>query len=84
MNIITKLSLDKRNSVAYTNATRVQKGGETKLKFYNVKTRQNVEIPDAEVSVITMKNGKKAAKAADNGVGLFKILSNEDAARLSS
>lgn len=54
------------------------------MKFYNVKTRQNVEIPDAEVSVITMKNGKKAAKAAINGVGLFKILSNEDAARLSS
>lgn len=53
------------------------------MKFYNVKTRQSVEIPDAEVSVITMKNGKKAAKASDNGVGLFKILSNEDAARLS-
>ncbi len=53
------------------------------MKFYNVKTRQPVEIDDSKVTVVTMKNGKKAAKAEDNGVGLFKILSNEDAARLS-
>jgi len=53
------------------------------MKFYNVKTRQSVEIPESEVTVVTMKNGKKAAKAQSNGLGLFKILSNEDAARLS-
>ncbi len=53
------------------------------MKFYNVKTRQSVEIPDSEVTIVTMKNGKKVAKAQSNGVGLFKILSNEDAARLS-
>ena len=53
------------------------------MKFYNVKTRQSVEISDDKVTVVTMKNGKKAAKAMDNGVGLFKILSSEDAARLS-
>jgi hypothetical protein len=53
------------------------------MKFYNVKTRQAVEIPDSEVTVVTMKNGKKAAKATDNGVGLYKILSKEDAQRLS-
>lgn len=59
------------------------KGGDIHLKFYNVKTRQSVDVPDAEIEIIVMKNGKKAAKAVDNGVGLFKILSNEDAARLS-
>lgn len=53
------------------------------LKFYNVKTRQMVDIDDKDVEVVTMKNGKKAAKAMLNGVGMFKILSKEDAARLS-
>lgn len=53
------------------------------MKFYNVKTRQSVEVADSEVEVITMKNGKMAAKATHNGTNLFKILSKEDAARLS-
>jgi len=52
------------------------------MKFYNVKTRQSVEVPDNQVTVVTMKNGKKAAKAEVNGMKLFKIMSNEDAARL--
>lgn len=54
------------------------------MKFYNVKTRESVEVADANVSVITMKNGKKAAKAEHNGTKLFKILSREDAARLAA
>lgn len=58
-------------------------GGDNTLKFYNVKTREAVEVPDSEVTVITMKNGKKAAKAQSNGTNLFKILSNDDAARLA-
>ena len=53
------------------------------MKFYNVKTRSAVEVPDDQVEVVTMKNGKMAAKATSNGVGMFKILSKEDAARLS-
>jgi hypothetical protein len=53
------------------------------MKFYNVKTRQSVEISDSEVTVVTMKNGKKAAQAVKDGMKLFKILSKEDAKRLS-
>ena len=53
------------------------------MKFYNVKTRQSVEVDDSKVEVVTMKNGKKAAKAEVDGMKLFKILSKEDAARLS-
>lgn len=53
------------------------------MKFYNVKTRQSVEIPDDKVTLVTMKNGKKAAKAEDNGTKLFKIVSNEDATRVA-
>lgn len=43
------------------------------MKFYNVKTRQSVDVPDTDVEVITMKNGKLAAKATHNGTNLFKI-----------
>jgi hypothetical protein len=42
-----------------------------------------VDIQDGEVTIVTMKNGKKAAKAEQNGMKLFKILSKEDADRLS-
>lgn len=55
-----------------------------RLKFYNVKTRQTVEVPNSEVTLVTMKNGKKAAKAELNGTKLFKIVGKEDAAKLSS
>ncbi len=54
------------------------------MKFYNVKTREAVDIPDNKVKVVTMKNGKKAASAESNGTKLFKILSKEDAVRLSA
>lgn len=52
------------------------------MKFYNVKTRQTVEIDDSQVTVVTMKNGKKAAKAEKDGMKLFKILSKEEAEKL--
>ena len=41
-----------------------------------------VEVPDDQVEIVTMKNGKKAAKATVNGTGLFKIVGKEDIARL--
>lgn len=52
------------------------------MKFYNVKTRQTVDVADNQVKVVTMKNGRKAAQAEMNGVKMFKILSKDDAARL--
>lgn len=55
----------------------------SKLKFYNVKTRSTVEVPDDEVTVVALKNGKKAARAIVDGTILFRILSAEDAARLA-
>lgn len=53
------------------------------MKFYNVKTRQPVEVPDNQVTIVTMKNGKKAAQVVVNGTKLFRIISKEDAARLA-
>ena len=52
------------------------------MMFYNVKTRTKVEVPDSEVTVVTMKNGRKAAKAMKDGMKLFKIMSADDAKRL--
>jgi len=54
------------------------------LKFYNVKTRQSVDVPDDQVTIVTMKNGKKAAQAMMNGTKLFRIIGKEDAARLAA
>ena len=53
------------------------------MKFYNVKTKQSVEVPDSEVTVVELKNGRKAAEATVDGVKLFRILGKEDAARLA-
>ena len=56
------------------------------MKFYSVQLRKSVEVDDNKVEVITMKNGRKAARVAvdldGQQVKLFKILSKEDAARL--
>jgi hypothetical protein len=52
------------------------------MKFSNVKLRKAVEVSDSEVELVTMKNGKKAAKVTYQGTKMFKILSKEDAERL--
>ena len=53
------------------------------IQFYNLKTKEKVEIPDSQVEIITMENGRKAAKAEANGTKLFKFLSKADAEKLS-
>ncbi len=52
------------------------------MKFYNVKTKQSVEIPDDKVTVVTTKNGRKAGQAEIDGMKLFKFLGQEDLTRL--
>lgn len=52
------------------------------MKFYNVKTRQSVEVSEDKVELVMMKNNRPAAQTIVNGVKLFKILSKEDAAKL--
>ncbi len=58
------------------------------MKFYNVKLKKEVEVDDSDVEVVTMKNGRPAAKATVTIDGethkMFKILSKADAERLSS
>jgi hypothetical protein len=56
------------------------------MQFYSVQLRKKVDVPESDVKVVTMKNGKKAAQATAQVDGmtikLFKILSKEDAQRL--
>jgi len=48
------------------------------MKFYSVQIREYIEVPDDQVEMVTMKNGKKAAKAEVTKDGrvlkLFKIV----------
>lgn len=57
------------------------------VKFYSVQIKDHVEVDEGEVEVVTMENGRKAAKAEVERDGkvlkLFKFLSDEDAQRLS-
>lgn len=58
------------------------------MKFYSVQIRESIEVPDQDVKVITMKNGKKAAQAEVQRDGrtlkLFKIVGKEDVARMGN
>ena len=58
------------------------------VKFYSVQIGESIEVPDEEVEVVTMKNGRPAAKATVMRDGkelkLFKILSKADAERLKN
>ncbi len=57
------------------------------MKFYNVKLKKSVEVDESNVEVVTMKNGRPAAKATVTIDGethkMFKILSKAEAASLS-
>ena len=50
--------------------------------FYNLKTKQTVEVPDDQVTVVTTSNGRKAAQAMVDGMKLFKFLSKADLEKL--
>lgn len=60
---------------------------EDTMEFYNVKLKKKVEVDEADVEIITMKNGRPAAKAEVTIEGethkMFKILSKEEAAKVS-
>ena len=53
------------------------------MKFYNVKLKKSVEVEDGDIEIVTMKNGRPAAKASVQIEGethnMFKILSKSEA-----
>jgi len=50
------------------------------VKFYSLKTKKYVVIDKSKISIVTLKNGRKAAQAVDpeSGVKLFKFLSEKE------
>ena len=52
------------------------------LKFYSLKDKKSVMIDTSKVTIETLKNGRKAARATDpvTGAKLYKFLSKEDLA----
>jgi len=57
------------------------KGGSmAEVKFYSLKTKKYVVIDKSKISIVTLKNGRKAAQAVDpeSGVKLFKFLSEKE------
>ncbi|NMB70096.1 hypothetical protein GYA27_02745 [candidate division WWE3 bacterium] len=53
------------------------------IQFYNLKTKEKIEVPDDQIEIVTMENGRKAAKAEVNGTKLFKFLSKADSDKLA-
>jgi len=54
------------------------------IQFYNLKTKEKVEIPDNEIEIVILENCRKAAKAEYNGMKLFKFLSKADSEKLAA
>ncbi len=54
------------------------------IKFYSLKDKKDVYIDSSQVTIKTLKNGRKAAEAVDpqSGVKLFKFLSKEELKQL--
>ena len=54
------------------------------MTFYSVQIKESIDVPDDQVEVVTMKNGKKAARATVDHEGktlkLFKFLPSDSAA----
>ena len=50
------------------------------IKFYSLKNKKDVWVDISEVTIETLKNGRKAARAVDPETGgkLYKFLSKDD------
>ena len=52
------------------------------MEFYNLKTKEKVEVSDEQVQLVEMSNGRMAATAEFEGMKLFKFLGKADADKL--
>jgi len=50
------------------------------IKFYSLKDKKSVFIDVSKITIETLKNGRKAARAVDpeTGAKLYKFLSKDD------
>jgi hypothetical protein len=52
------------------------------MQFYNLKTKQKVDVADADIQLVEMPNGRMAATAEVEGMKMFKFLGKADADKL--
>lgn len=52
------------------------------MQFYNLKTKQKVEISEEAIGLVEMPNGRMAATAEHEGMKLFKFLGKADVDKL--
>ncbi len=52
------------------------------MQFYNLKTKQKVDVADEQIELVEMPNGRMAATAENDGMKLFKFLGKADVERL--
>ena len=52
------------------------------MQFYNLKTKEKVEVSDESVQLVEMPNGRMAATGEVDGMKLFKFLGKADVDRL--
>lgn len=55
-----------------------------RVRFYHMKKRAQIEVPDSQVKKQRMSNGRFAATAEVEGVRVFKFLSEKDFAALNA
>lgn len=54
------------------------------MQFYNLKTKEKVEVSDDQVQLVEMPNGRMAATAEYEGMKMFKFIGQADVDRLVS
>jgi hypothetical protein len=52
------------------------------MQFYNLKTKQKVEVSDSDINLVEMPNGRMAATTEVDGMKLFKFLGKDDTDKL--
>lgn len=52
------------------------------MQFYNLKTKQKVEVAEDSIQLVEMPNGRMAATTEIDGMKLFKFLGEADSDRL--
>lgn len=50
------------------------------VKFYSLKSKKFIVVDSSKITIVTLKNGRKAAQAVDpeTGIKLFKFLSEKE------
>ena len=52
------------------------------MQFYNLKTKEKVEVSDEQVQLVEMPNGRMAATTEYEGMTMFKFIGQADVDRL--